>query len=337
MDIALPRRGRFPEVRRFMYILDDEWDAWGDKLLEESGILDEEFAPRQLFDCDGHCGFRASDDEVSVHEMTEHFRALHASLLQAAVRSKLVRQSRYNSVQADRSPPSPKIPSGRRHTPSPTSSTASAAPTASPGSPASPTLLPSPCSIFPSPPTPFTSDAASAATVLSARARATTYQLQHRASQAAAVVLTAFTRASLTRTGDYNTLSAFARAAPARTGDNSHRTPALPFCPRPDPASNFKFTAAPIDVSGYIQKFEQVVASELVLGPIMRKECSILALAPRASRPSPRGSGMVVWDWVRKTGPHLHYLVLCPSTVWALGDARRFIRRLRRLRISAGL
>ena len=132
MDIALPRRGRFPEVRRFMYILDDEWDAWGDKLLEESGILDEEFAPRQLFDCDGHCGFRASDDEVSVHEMTEHFRALHASLLQAAVRSKIVRQSCYTSVQADRSPPSPKVPSWRRHTPSPTSSTASAAPTASP-------------------------------------------------------------------------------------------------------------------------------------------------------------------------------------------------------------
>ena len=66
-------------------------------------------------------------------------RQFATSLLQAAVRSKLVRQSCYNSVQADRSPPRPKTPSWRRHTPninstppSPTSSTASAVPTASP-------------------------------------------------------------------------------------------------------------------------------------------------------------------------------------------------------------
>ena len=75
--------------------------------------------------------------------------------LQAAARSKLVRNNYYPFVPDDRSPPSTRTSSLRRsHIPSPTSSAASAAPTASPGSPASPTLLPSPCAIFPSPPSP---------------------------------------------------------------------------------------------------------------------------------------------------------------------------------------
>jgi len=48
-------------------------------------------APRQLFDCDGHCGFRASYDEVSVHEMTcEHFRALRAPTSVPSVASTVV-------------------------------------------------------------------------------------------------------------------------------------------------------------------------------------------------------------------------------------------------------
>ena len=125
--------------------------------------------------------------------------------LQAVARSKLVRNNYYPFVPDDRSPPSTRTSSLRRsHIPSPTSSAASAAPTASPGSPASPTLLPSPCSIFPSPPSPLPFDAASAATVLSTRARAALHQHFLRASQAAAATLTTRTRASLARIRDNN-------------------------------------------------------------------------------------------------------------------------------------
>ena len=128
--------------------------------------------------------------------------AIHAAQarLQAVARSKLVRN---NFVPDDSSPPSTQTSTLRRsYTPSPSSSTASAAPTASPGSPASPTPLPSPCAIFPSPPSPFPFDAASAATVLSTRARAALHQHCLRASQAAAATLTTRIRASLARIRD---------------------------------------------------------------------------------------------------------------------------------------
>ena len=124
--------------------------------------------------------------------------------LQAATRSTLVRNNYYPFVPDDRSPPSTRTSSFQSYTPSPSSSTASAAPTASPGSPASPTLLPSPCAIFPSPPSPLPFDAASAATVLSTRARAALHQHSLRASQAAAATLTTRTRASLARIRDNN-------------------------------------------------------------------------------------------------------------------------------------
>ena len=122
--------------------------------------------------------------------------------LQAVVRSKLVRNNYYPFVPDDRSPPSTRTSSFQSYTPSPSSSTASAATTASPGSPASPTLLPSPCAIFPSPPSPLPFDAASAATVLSTRARAALHQHCLRASQAAAATLTTRIRASLARIRD---------------------------------------------------------------------------------------------------------------------------------------
>ena len=162
--------------------------------------------------------------------------SLTASRLQAVLRAKLVRDHHFHARPDPSAPPAdiqaspqitPKITPGTLlHSPSPTSSTASAAPTASPCCLFSPNPDDTSSPFAPPPlPPPSPADVARAATVLSARARATLLQLHLRASQAAAATLTTSVRASLARSRDNNRRAAL---PPSRAVVVNPKSPVAP-------------------------------------------------------------------------------------------------------------